>query len=91
MTPTEERQRDALQRVIETLKGQSAVARALGGSVKQGHVFYWLQTGRVPAEHCPTLELATTQAGARVSCEELCEDVQWGVLRDQPAAANLGA
>lgn len=91
MTPIEERQRDALQRVIDALKGQSAVARAIGGPVKQGHVFYWLQTGRIPAEHCPTMERETIRAGAPVRCEELCEGVDWAVLREQVEPAKTGA
>lgn len=85
MTEVEMRQRSALLRVIDALKGQSAVARVIGGPVKQGHVFYWLEKGRIPAEHCPTLERATAAAGARVSCEELCESVDWAVLREQAA------
>lgn len=53
----------------------------------------WIARGRVPAEHCPDIELATS---GRVTCEQLRPDVKWRVLRGasglactcRPAAAN---
>jgi len=47
MTPIE-----ALQKAVEAANGQSALARAIGGKVRQGHVWLWLQNGKVPGEHC---------------------------------------
>jgi len=35
------------------------LARACGGNIKQGHVWYWLKVGRIPAEHCIAVEKAT--------------------------------
>lgn len=50
----------ALQRAIDLVGGQSALARALGEPVKQAHVWYWLKgAGRVPAEYCAAIERAT--------------------------------
>lgn len=64
----------AIERAIDILGGQSALARAIGGPVKQGHVWYWLneRDGQVPAEHCLAIEAATE---GRVSRHELRPDV----------------
>jgi DNA-binding transcriptional regulator YdaS (Cro superfamily) len=40
----------------------------------------WKHRGRVPAEHCPSIERATQGA---VRCEQLRPDVEWFVLRMQ--------
>jgi DNA-binding transcriptional regulator YdaS (Cro superfamily) len=52
----------ALARAVEEVGGQTALARAIGGPVKQGHVWYWLNAkdGLVPAEHCLAIERATS-------------------------------
>jgi len=73
MTPKE-----ALEKAIKVMGTQTALAAAIGGSVKTGHVYYWLEAGRVPAEHCPAIERST---GGAVRCEELCPGVDWAVLR----------
>jgi DNA-binding transcriptional regulator YdaS (Cro superfamily) len=36
----------------------------------------WKARGRVPAEHCPSIEAATG-----IRCEDLRPDVNWSVLR----------
>src|SRR5574343_160264 len=84
--------KDALERAINAVGTQTALASAIGGSVKTGHVYYWLNSGRVPAEHCPAIERATRAAAAAtadprlvVTCEELCPSVDWAVLREQVA------
>lgn len=60
-----------LQRAIEILGGQSALARACGK--KQAHVWYWLnRSGRVPAEQAITIEQAT---GGEVSRHDLRPDI----------------
>lgn len=91
MTPTEQSQSEALAKACRVVGGQSALASLIGGKVKQGHVFYWLDTGRIPAQHCPTIERETTARGEPVRCEELCDDADWAVLRAQPAAAPAPA
>lgn len=78
MTPKE-----ALERAIELLKTQTALAASIGGTVKTGHIYYWLNAGEVPAEHCPSIERAT---GGQVRCEELCPGVDWAYLREQAGA-----
>lgn len=38
-----------LGKVIELAGGQSALAKAIG--LKQGHIYYWMKTGRIPGDH----------------------------------------
>lgn len=53
-----------LERAIELVGGQSALARLCG--VKQGHVWHWLrQAKRVPAERVIPIEMATKGAVTR--------------------------
>lgn len=54
----------ALQRAIELVGGQSELARRLsthtGRSVKQPHVWWWLNKSRqVPGEYCRPIEAVT--------------------------------
>lgn len=92
MTPKE-----ALDKVIEQVGGQAPFAVLLGK--KTGHVYYWLKSGQLPAEHCPAAEGASRDAVARdesigpvVTCEQLNPDVRWGVLRERggPVSAEAG-
>jgi len=46
-----------LQRAVDIAGNQSALARKI--NVKQAHVWYWLKTGSVPADHCIAIEKAT--------------------------------
>jgi DNA-binding transcriptional regulator YdaS (Cro superfamily) len=78
MTPKE-----ALQKAIDLLKTQSALAAVIGGTVKTGHIYYWLNSGQVPAEHCPSIERATE---GKVRCEDLCPGADWAYLREQTGA-----
>jgi DNA-binding transcriptional regulator YdaS (Cro superfamily) len=82
----------ALERAISALGSQTALASAIGGSVKTGHIYYWMKAG-VPAEHCPAIERETRRVAAErgdpllsVTCEELCPSVPWDVLREQVTA-----
>ena len=63
-----------LERAVDIAGGQTALAKAIGGSVKQAHVWNWLNIskGRVPAEHCSAIELAT---GGLVTRQQLRPDV----------------
>ena len=87
-----EAQKTALERAIEVVGTQTALASAVGGKVQTGHVYYWLKAGSVPAEYCPAIERATRAAAAErgddsliVRCEDLRPDVSWDVLREQAA------
>ena len=73
-----------LERAIRTYGGITKLARDLGVN---GHsvVYQWAKT-RVPAEWCPEVESLTG-----VRCEELRPDVNWAVLRGQPADAGITA
>jgi DNA-binding transcriptional regulator YdaS (Cro superfamily) len=76
-----------LQRAIALVEGgQSGLARAIGGTVKQGHVWYWLHAkdGQVPAEYCQAIEAAT---GGRVTRFELRPDVFGGPDEAREVAA----
>jgi len=47
--------------------------------LKQGHVWNWLKSGRVPAEQCIRIEAALN---GEVRCEDLHDDIAWSVLRN---------
>jgi DNA-binding transcriptional regulator YdaS (Cro superfamily) len=53
MTPSE-----ALRAAVDQLGGQAGLARALGGKVRQAHVFYWLKTGKLPSKYVLMVERA---------------------------------
>jgi DNA-binding transcriptional regulator YdaS (Cro superfamily) len=67
--------REALTEAIRVLGSQTALAARLG--VKTGHVYYWLNAGRIPYEFCPAVERATRELGAVVTCERLRDDIDW--------------
>lgn len=71
MTPIE-----ALRKAVELAGGQSAFARALGGRVRQGHVWYWLNAegAQLPAEYCAAAERAPGVDG-RVTRRDLRPDI----------------
>ena len=69
---------DEFALAVDEVGGQSAMARAIGYPVRQGHVWKWLRSGIVPAEHCPAVELATK---GRRRCERLRPDLDW--VRDR--------
>ena len=63
-----------LERAVDIMGGQTALAKAIGGTVKQAHVWNWLNgsRGRVPAEYCRAIETATK---GLVTCQQLRPDV----------------
>lgn len=65
-----------LEKAIRCCNGQTGLAEAIGGDVKQQHVWNWLNRadGAVPAEHCPAIERGT---GGQVTVGELRADVNW--------------
>lgn len=47
---------EALQEAIDRAGGQTALARLIGGKVRQGHVWYWLNVSqRLPPKHAPVV------------------------------------
>lgn len=71
----------------EAVGSQNALALLLG--VSKGAVSQWKDEGRkVPAEHCPVIERATS---GRVRCEDLRPDIAWDVLRGTVAPASCEA
>lgn len=71
----------ALNRAIAKFDGAPGLARAMGLPSYKA-VQAW-KNSRVPAEHCPHIELLT---GER--CELLRPDVMWHVLRTQPCGGG---
>jgi DNA-binding transcriptional regulator YdaS (Cro superfamily) len=69
--------KDALLKAIEVLGSQTALAAVCGGPVKQGHVYYWLNTSKrgLPPEYCEKVEIATRSKGDEVSRYRLRADV----------------
>lgn len=65
---------------VKLLGGPVAAARKLHIDRYQT-VQQWTKS-RVPAEHCPAIEVATE---GEVRCEDLRPDVNWGALRSQAA------
>lgn len=64
--------------------GQAQLARLL--NVAPATVSQWVTEIRpIPAERCPQIELVT---GGAVRCEDLRPDVNWAVLRGEPARAH---
>lgn len=58
--------KSALQKAIEIVGGQTALANKIGEPVKQAHVWNWLnRDGVVPAEHVLKIEAATDGAVTR--------------------------
>jgi DNA-binding transcriptional regulator YdaS (Cro superfamily) len=70
-----------MERAITVFGSQAAMAEAL--EVSQPTISEWLRSAKrkVPAERCPQIEGETARLGQRVYCEELRDDVPWGVLR----------
>lgn len=76
--------KSALNAAIERAGGITALARGLG--MKSHAVIQQWRINRVPAEHCPLIEVLTG-----VRCEELRPDVRWDVLRATPTHQPQGA
>jgi DNA-binding transcriptional regulator YdaS (Cro superfamily) len=74
-------EKEALQRAATVLGGRSAMAKLLGYQDHRSLWPYFQPDRHFPAEHCPTIELATRAEGKVVTCEELRPDVNWSVLR----------
>lgn len=64
-----------MEDIVSTLGGPTAVAAMLG--IKPPSVSGW--NGRVPAERCPGIELAT---GAKFICEQIRPDVVFARVPD---------
>jgi DNA-binding transcriptional regulator YdaS (Cro superfamily) len=60
----------ALQRAVAITGSQSELARRIG--VRQGYVWKWLRSKKVPAERCAAIERAT---GGAVTREQLRPDI----------------
>lgn len=89
MNPTPQ---EALQMAFEILgDSASAMALAIGGDLKRQNVEHWIKVGRVPAAYAPSIEDATTKAGRRITCEQLCPDVRWSVVRTRSPRAKVAA
>ncbi len=71
MTPHE-----ALKKAVRVLEGQSATAKVCAGTVKQGHVYNWLNRDKkLPPQYALKIQRATADKGEEVRASELCPDV----------------
>jgi len=75
------RDMDALQKAIETVGGQSELARQLGTSAQA--VNNWCRRRNVPPEYAPVIESIT---GGLVKAEDLCPQIPWHIVRSSEAA-----
>jgi DNA-binding transcriptional regulator YdaS (Cro superfamily) len=59
----------------------TALAAAIGGDVKRQHVEHWLNKGRVPPAHRPSIERVTE---GRIRCEDMDSggDATWARIPD---------
>lgn len=68
----------AIGKACAIFGSQLALAENLG--VTPGVVSQWVKGARpVPPRHCPKIERLTDGV---VRCEELCPDVDWGLIRN---------
>ncbi|MDE4918367.1 DNA-binding transcriptional regulator YdaS (Cro superfamily) [Cupriavidus metallidurans] len=77
---------EELRRAIEDAGGAVAVATLL--DVSRHAIYDYIRRGRVPAEHCPTIE---RHCSGRVRCEVLNPSVDWNYLREHSAHAEPAA
>lgn len=80
----------ALKRAIEILGSQSALAAACNDPVvRQGHVYYWLNSSKsgLPPRYCQAVAKATAAKGSEVSAAELRPDVFGGAHESVAEAA----
>lgn len=78
----------AIRKAVEACGSQSELARRMNDGTKQGHVWYWLKTGRVPAERCSAIEVATEH---QVTRKELRPDVFGDIEQSAtPSEAEAG-
>lgn len=83
--------REALEKVLALCNGkQTELARRVGGTIKQPHVWKWLRAGRVPVERVPAVCRAVDN---RVLPHELRPDLPdlFPVPDDVPAARKKAA
>lgn len=69
----DEKSKKALKRAVALAGGQAQLARLIGGTCKQAHIWNWLNRDtRIPAEYAVQIEEATM---GRVTREELRPDL----------------
>lgn len=82
----------ALERAIAICDGITNFARLLGlKSHMTAHQWRWTRRNpraQVPAEYCPDIERITRERGSPVLCEHLRPDVDWPVVRSNPAPSQ---
>ena len=71
----------AIQRAATAVGGKARLAELL--NVTRGAVTNWIARG-VPAERAPDIEQLSRSHGDPVTCEQLCPEVNWHVVRGNP-------
>ena len=68
-------QLEALEKAVDVLGGQTAVAKICGDPVRQQHVRNWLyRDGKTPEKHAVKIQRATDAKGDPVFVWELCPE-----------------
>jgi DNA-binding transcriptional regulator YdaS (Cro superfamily) len=81
---THDPQKAALFKAAEVLKGQAALAKAVGYADRRNVYPYFREDGPpFPDDKCPALEAATARAGCVVPVEELRPDIKWHRVKDK--------
>ena len=76
----------ALHRAAQALGGRDAMAKLLGLQDARSLWPYFARRRFLP-EYCLIVERETRAKGRAVLCEELRPDMEWSIVRNQPAAA----
>lgn len=69
----------ALQKVVEIIGGQTALANVLsdrtGRSIRQQHIWNWLnRDGGLPAAYAPLVQSLCKELGEDIPCSYLCPE-----------------
>ena len=79
---------NALQKAIDIVGGQTALAKAIGGDIQQPHVWNWLNrsNGIPPHEYCASIEKATNGQVTRKDFYPKTWHLIWPELAGKDAA-----
>lgn len=73
-----------ISKAIDDLGGPSSAARVLSGlagkKISPQRVSYWLTIGYTVPEYAPYVEQATAEKGARITMQQLCPEMNWGLV-----------
>lgn len=70
---------EALNKAVDIVGGQTALANALsaktGRGIRQQHIWNWLnRDGGLPAAYAPLVQALCGEFGGSISCNDLCPE-----------------